>query len=95
MLTWRIWISCPQMLPALFSRARLTRPIICVVERLDGLFDVIRLSMVESEMEARARMHLLQLLELRAGGWHTDDTRTNFYKSKCRCLGMKVLHSSK
>ncbi|KAK2180269.1 hypothetical protein NP493_448g00000 [Ridgeia piscesae] len=58
-------------------------------ERLDGLFDVIRLSMVESEMEARARMHLLQLLELRASGWQTDDTRTNFYKSKCRCLSMK------
>ena len=28
MLTWRIWTSCPQLSPASFSRARLTRPII-------------------------------------------------------------------
>ena len=27
MLTWRIWISCPQLPPASLSRARLTRPI--------------------------------------------------------------------
>ena len=27
MLSWRIWISCPQLPPASFSRARLTQPI--------------------------------------------------------------------
>ena len=27
MLTWSIWISCPQLRPASFSRARLARPI--------------------------------------------------------------------
>ena len=27
MLTWRIWISCPQLPPASFLRARLRRPI--------------------------------------------------------------------
>ena len=34
MLTWIIWTSCPQLPPASFSRARLTRPIGGVEEAL-------------------------------------------------------------
>ena len=61
-----------------------------VLGHLDELFDVIRSSMMASHMEALTRMHLLQLLELRAAGWQTDETRSNFYKHKCRGLAVKV-----
>ena len=85
-------------LPVVFVKPVIRPPFLVVdgvdyvgaVGPLDELFDVIRSSMMASHLEALTRMYLLQLLELRAGGWQTDETRSNFYKHKCRGLAVKV-----
>ena len=92
MLTWRIWISCPQLPPASFSSARLTRPIIKSSQFYEFLSARLVFDLPWSEMETPfggANTMTGVLLTLRYSyfvGFSERFADTVPYVKLCRCL---------
>ena len=43
---------------------------------------MLRTACRDEELELTARVQLLQLVELRAAGWHQSDNMTSYYRQK-------------
>lgn len=76
---------CPNFFPLqMFSNWKI--PFICNTDQLDRAFIAIRNGSQDERLDMTTRVHLLELIELRAKQWHHNESMNAYYSQKLHNL---------